>query len=429
MQFPAGMPAPAPQLIPQPGNAIRQQEYHLPTIGQLIISTVGLAFFILGFIGLMLAALVSMGSGGDVNQTASFFAMAWTAGGAAVLMLPSMIYAILRLMGKSYQGNPFRGSDRYITLALFILPLVLVVGSLLAAGDGATLILASPLHLLVIGIPLWALFELSTRGLQRGSSQRGWGVLSFGLTLTPLLTMLVELLVIMLVMVVVIVWAVKSDPANMLVLNRLQMRLSYGGLNPEVLQRIMQSYVNQPFVFYSVLAIFSGLIPMVEEIMKPLALWLLINRRMSPMEGFSAGVISGLAFSIIESSNAMAMAINSSWAVMAIGRMGAGLLHMTTAGLMGWALASAFKDGRYLRLVTSFLLAVTLHGLWNGITVLMAVAPWLTADTFLKSLGQVAPFGLVLLMGTLLLILLGWNRILKRQAITTPEIPDSRNIP
>jgi hypothetical protein len=418
MQFLAGKPAPAPQQVSQPETAAQEQGYHWLTIGQLIISTIGLAFFIMGFFGLMLAALVTMSSGGDIVQTSSMLALSWSSAAAAVLMLPSMIYAILRLMDKPYQGNPFHGSGRFVTLALLLLPVVLVVGSLLASGNGASLLLASPLHLLVVGIPLWALFELSTRGLQRGSSQRGWAVLSFGMTITPLLTMVVELVVIIVVVAAAIAWAIKSDPANLLVLNRLQMRLSYGNMNTEVLQRIMASYINQPLVFFTALSIFSGFIPLVEEMIKPLALWMLIKRHMSPMEGFTAGLISGLAFSVIESSNAMAMAINSSWAVLAIGRMGAGLLHMTTAGLMGWALASAFKNGSYLRLTASFLLAVALHGMWNALTMLIVVGPMLNGNGFLKSLGQVAPFGLILLMAVLLLILFGWNRILKRQIVT-----------
>ena len=423
MQYQSGMPAPADQQLPQPGNKLPRQEYQLATIGQLIISTIGLIFFILGFLVLMLAALFSMGNAGDISQTTSMLAMAWSAAGAAVLMLPSILYAILRLMKKPSQTNPFKGSLRFMLLAVLLLLVVLVVGSLLAGGNGVTMILASPLHILAVYIPLWVLFELSTRGLKRGSPQRGWGVLSFGVSVTPLLTRLVELFVIALLVVGMIAWSVKSDPANMLLFNRLQMRLSYGAMNPEMMQRLMQTYINQPLVFYSALSIFSGFIPLIEEMMKPLVLWLLINHRMSPAEGFTTGVISGLAFSIIESSNAMSMAINSSWALMAVGRMGAGLLHMTTAGLMGWALVSAYHEGRYARLVASFLLAVTLHGMWNALTLLSAVAPQLKGDSFLASLGQIAPLGLLLLMAVLLLSLLGWNRILNRQTAVTAELP------
>jgi len=54
-----------------------------------------------------------------------------------------------------------------------------------------------------------------------------------------LLTMLVELLIMAVVILVAIFCAVKIYPGTMEVLNRLQMRLSFGGLNPDVLQRIL----------------------------------------------------------------------------------------------------------------------------------------------------------------------------------------------
>jgi len=416
MLDPAEKPSPLPRETPLELSSGAGRSSNLPSLGQLTVSAVGLAFFSIGFIILLLAALLSLGAGGDLSQSTTLFAMAWTSAGAALLMLPSIVYAVLRLSGKPREGNPFKGIGRYLPLALVCFPVVLAAGTWLTAGEGVAMLLASPLNLLAVGIPLWVLFELSTRGLTRGSPQRGWGVLSFGMTVVPVVTMLVEVLVILLVAAAALFWAVKSDPANLLVLNRVQMRIAYAGMNSEVFQRLIQTYLSQPFVFYTVLSIFSGFIPLVEESLKPMALWFLINRRLSPVEGFTAGLISGLAFSVIESTNAMAVSVNSSWALMAVGRLGAGLLHMTTAALMGWALASTFKDGRYFRLVFSFLTALLLHGLWNGLTLLTAVAPQLPAGDFLKSIGQVAPEGLVLLMGVLLLILLGWNQILKRQS-------------
>jgi len=55
-------------------------------------------------------------------------------------------------------------------------------------------------------------------------------------------------------------------------------------------------YINNPFVLYTILALFSGFIPLVEEMLKPLAVWFLVSWRLSPSEGFTAGLISGLAF-------------------------------------------------------------------------------------------------------------------------------------
>jgi hypothetical protein len=48
---------------------------------------------------------------------------------------------------------------------------------------------------------------------------------------------------------------------------------------------------------------------------------------------------------------------------------------MTNAGLMGWALASTWQDGRYLRLVLTYLGVSALHGLWNLFSLAQGILP------------------------------------------------------
>jgi len=46
------------------------------------------------------------------------------------------------------------------------------------------------------------------------------------------------------------------------------------------------------------------------------------------------------------------------------------LMHITASGLMGWGIASARLEKRYGRLAGMYLLAISIHGLWNGSVVL-----------------------------------------------------------
>ena len=60
-------------------------------------------------------------------------------------------------------------------------------------------------------------------------------------------------------------------------------------------------------------------------------------------------------------------------------------MHIFTAGIIGYTLALAWKENRYLRLGTAYLLAVVIHGLWNGLAVLSAVAGLNLEDAILPA--------------------------------------------
>jgi hypothetical protein len=84
-------------------------------------------------------------------------------------------------------------------------------------------------------------------------------------------------------------------------------------------------------------------------------------------------------------------------------RIGTGVIHIFTAGLMGWALALAWQENRYLRLGVTYLVAVLIHGLWNGLT-LVTVGTTLseihvsyTNTNLLTQLGDFAPGALIVL--------------------------------
>ncbi len=388
-------------------------KHTLPTIGQFIISICGFGMYALGFVIMLAVGVFYLASSGDYSQAVSFLAMAWTAATAAVLNLPSIVYAFLRLLGKPSEKSFLGDRNRLLSMMLAILPLALFAGAVLSSGDGYSLLLVSPLHLLVVIIPLWLLVDAGTRHLYMGSPQFTWGLLSVSLTVVPTLAILAEILVLGGVFAGAVSWAVYSVPNMLDLLNRFQMRLTYSNLNPETLWRIMQTYMNNPLILYLLLVVFSGFIPLIEELLKPMVLWFLAKRKMTAAEGWVAGMLAGAAFALFESMNAMTSAMNSTWVLMALGRVGAGTLHIVASGFVGWAMASAFAEGRYWQLVKAFLLAVTLHALWNALTLVMGVGK-LADNSFLQSLAMVSPVGILVLFITMLLILLHNNRVLRQ---------------
>jgi RsiW-degrading membrane proteinase PrsW (M82 family) len=171
------------------------------------------------------------------------------------------------------------------------------------------------------------------------------------------------------------------------------------------------------------------MVPLIEEALKPLGLWLLARRSLSPAEGFAIGLLSGAGFALTESlgyASAGLQAESQGWAIIVLARAGTAMMHITTAGMVGWGMASAWSKKGIYRLVIGYLGAVLIHSLWNMITVgvgIVAVQS-LPSPALLGSVQLVCAGGL----GLLLLALFIWvNRALRHAIIpqlgATPPQP------
>ncbi len=116
------------------------------------------------------------------------------------------------------------------------------------------------------------------------------------------------------------------------------------------------------------------------------------------------------------------MSVNSQeWGVVVAARIGTGAIHILTAGLMGWGLASSWRDRRYGRLPLIYLLTVGIHGLLNGFTLLYMATEFselLTigfSDTVWNALGNITPVLLVLLAIGAFFSLLWINKTLRER--------------
>jgi RsiW-degrading membrane proteinase PrsW (M82 family) len=135
---------------------------------------------------------------------------------------------------------------------------------------------------------------------------------------------------------------------------------------------VIAPYLMNPVVIILMLLVVSVFIPLVEEAAKPIGIWLLRKRPPTPREGFVLGVISGAGFALLESLLA-ATSSDGSWGVAFLARVGGGVMHILNTGLMGWAIASFWKQHRLGRLARTYGLVVLLHGSWNALTVLTVV--------------------------------------------------------
>ncbi len=395
------------------------------TIAQLTISGLGLVFSLLGAAGLGLLGLVDLaGTPGNALNVTALFSTAWICLLAAVLSVPSLATSIQRLGGRA-PTLPLVNGFRLASGMILLWPLVLFVGSIISRQSRLAWLFLPPLQLLAVGLPVWWLIEISRRRLPLRSLKRGWGLINFSIFITTPALMIVEILVIVALVVVFAIWA-STQPALVAELQRLAQGISNSGRsNPYAIMQLLDPYLRNPLVIFGGLAIVAGLIPLIEELLKPLAVWFLVGSQLTPAEGFVAGALCGGAFALLESLFYLSSPAGAGWALLAAGRAGTELLHITNTALVGWALASAWQNGSYLRLGLTYLLAAFLHGLWNVLSVLPGLAAVLRNPPAsvrpLLGLARIEPAAIVVMVFLLLALLWGGNRILQNREKEEPS--------
>lgn len=378
----------------------------------------------LGVFGLWALAL-TFAAMGVVQETGSqavpggLLSTLLTAAGLAVsgaLLLPSAVYAFLRVIGKPDTDRPHLPFLRPTLLILF-LPLVLLLGYWVSRQEVIAWLFLPPLHILAVGLPvLWVLY-LGRRDLPAGTPQRMWGVFGSGLVLGPALILVLEIAA-LLAFVLIAIIVVAASPDLMDELTRLGQQFMFGRPSPEELAQIFGGYITRPAVILAILAYGSVVVPLIEELIKPVGVWLLAGRSLTPYEGFVAGALSGAGYALFES---LALSANGGeeWVYVVVARIGTAFIHILTTSLMGWALALAWRDRRYFNLLLTYLTAVTIHGLWNGLTLMATVSQLASAQgeqppLLVERLGLAAPAALVLLAAGAFATLLLANRALRR---------------
>jgi RsiW-degrading membrane proteinase PrsW (M82 family) len=378
---------------------------------------------------LVLAGLGNILRGAEARAAIPLFMLAASLGVAGLLALPSAGYALARLLGyPAWRWSAILTRPRW-ALVILALPLIILGGYWISRQEAPLLLVLPLLQPLAVSIPLVWICAVSLRGLPLGSPQRAWGVIASGAVLGPLLIFFLEVIAFILA---VGIWsfAAASQPQMAQDILSLSQRLNAAPLDAQAMQEILLPYLSQPTVIFSITVFVAVVIPLLEELVKPIGLWLLAGRSMSPALGFTAGALSGAGFALVESLGFTSSA--EDWAVLVFLRIGTGFVHIAASALVGWGLGAAWSEGRYLHLGLAYLSAVALHGLWNGLSILSAVGsflshssspipgiPWLEAN-------HLAFAGMALLSSVGFGVLLWGNHRLRsaapdRAVITQPE--------
>jgi hypothetical protein len=406
-------------VYPTPESVTPKAAVHWPSVWQFGLSLFGM----LVLWGISLIILGTVLSSTIVGSTTNTLLLLLNAAGTAFagfLLIPSAVYALFRLLDKPAPSGWHIRRPGWIILAL---PPVLVLGQWTATAGMAAYFLLPVLHVLAAAISVSWLLALGLRGLTVGSRQLTWGVFNAGLVGAPLLSLVAEFVALVFVAIFAFLFLIQ-DPQVIEALIELTETMSVGV--SETALELLEPYVMRPSTLYISLFFGALIVPLLEELFKPIGVWLLAGRNPTPGQGFAAGLLSGAGYALFENFMLGAGA-GQDWAFVAIARMGTSLIHILTAGLMGWALARAWHGKRYLQLGVTCLIAIAIHALWNGMVILTMVSDLFGSQVALPEsltvVESISPAVFVVMILGCFLSLLGFNAALRDRSPTEPTPP------
>jgi hypothetical protein len=375
-------------------------------LGAVLIFGTGL---VLGF-----TVVLSIAQGKDIQlqQTILFVAF----GFEGILLLLAAFFTFQKTLQKSSADR-----EAFFNLSLWQWILILIVsgasiliGRWIGSVKTVNWLILPLLTIPAIVLPLALLLSIGVRGLPLGARWQSWTILGLGMTLIPFLLLLLEGMIGILVSIGVIVY-ITTQPELVYQLQGLSQQILTLGPQSEEARQLLYPWLTKPGAIITISLYVALLVPAVEELFKPLGVWLFARRIDSPAQGFALGALGGASYALIETIGVSGQ--GSDWASLLFSRIGTGLLHITTSALMGTAIVYGVRHRGYLRLFGTYILAVTLHGLWNISALLYTfsnLAQTLGHTGRLRTIQPIALAALVVLAVGLFAILLSSNFRMRR---------------
>jgi len=356
---------------------------HWPSFLVLVNNGLGLMFFF-GIAGATFLAGFSNLINQNGNATDAAVLLSYTAAGIVLclLLLPSIILSVKRISGEVVSSSPVL--EKAFTILhpkrlIWLFPLVVLLGYLIANRPPFDWIFLPGLNILALGIPIAWLLWLGIRRLNPGSLQRNWSTFGAGITVTPLIIMIIEI-VFMVIGVLIIIFLFSLVFAGTEINPESLFSALTQGSNLEQMdgQEIV-SFIQQPIILMIILFFISGFVPLVEELIKPLAVWLMWFRPLTPQDGWVLGLLSGAGFALVE--NLGNITAGDGWTFLVLARAGASALHMFNTAIISYTVVLARVKKRFLPAVLAIVGTILIHGFWNGISIFASFASPDAADS------------------------------------------------
>ena len=348
-----------------------------------------------------------------------------------VTLFEAFILIIAAFMAiQRYRQKPFAEREAsfsikawQVVVSLILAAVVIFIGYKIGADSSLNWLLLPVLTLPAVALPILIVLGLGIRGISLGERWQSWSIFGIAMTLVPFFLIFLEGIALILVLIFVGIFLL-SQPDFVTEIQQLSRQIYLLGPQSEEIQNLLIPYITKPGVLATALLYVALLVPLMEELLKPLGVWLFANKLTSPAQGFALGALSGAAYALIETFGVSAQ--SQDWASLLLMRIGTGMLHITSSALMGMAIFYAIRERRYLRLLGIYFLSVSLHGLWNTLALLYGfstVTELLGQKTFLNDFQTQTMIGMTILAGLFLVILLSSNRRFRR-TLTKPDIDE-----
>lgn len=319
-------------------------------------------------------------------------------------------------------GNPVVISSTLGLSSGFVLPILLILwvmailaGYLIVEKGMLSTLLTPFLAILGVILPVYIYLSILLDKAEPLAYSRGWGAISSGMTLAPILATILEFGILVIAFVFIII-VIMQDSTLMSDLQLTATRLSMGQDNPEVINNMLAAFVQRPVNRFLIFSIISGLTPIIEEVVKQIPVWLLSWRKLTPRIGFLIGALSGAGFALFEGLMATStLGGSEQWLYLMFGRAGASLMHVITGAIGGWGLASAIQGRGYMKAVLAYIVSIIIHGTWNALAIWDGIARLVGTSASATSLFPNASLITMILMGALFLLMLMFlfiNRII-----------------
>ncbi len=387
--------------------------HYASLMSSLLFAISALIFFAAGFI-LGLSALIALLQGNRAAAQASvlFGAMSFL---GSILLIATVV-AFMKYLNKPAVevSVPTSASIWQIGAGAIGAGLALLLGGLIQDNNNINWLFLPVLTIPAVTLPIWVVTGMGVKNLPLDSRWRTWSILGISLTLAPFILFVLEFLIVVFIVLFVVIYALAS-PELMVEFQRLSSQLMFIDPESEAAMQILAPYLTRPGVVFVFLTVFSVFIPVIEELIKPLGVWLFAGKLNSTAQGFAFGALSGAGFALIETFNVSGQ--TAEWSGLLFSRIGTGTLHITTSALMGGAIFTAWHERRYLRLIGTYLLAILLHGLWNAGAVAYSFSALLTFSEQPgdhETMQLIATSGMIVLVIVLFAILITSNQRLRK---------------
>jgi hypothetical protein len=402
---------------------MKASENHYPALLSAILFVI--AALLLFAVGLFMGvgAFASVFTGAKIQAQQTIFLVAF--GFEGLVLLVAAFFAFQKFLQKpaADQEAAIPMPNWLILVAVIVALVAFLIGYQISRMATVDWIVLPVLTIPAIVLPLGVLLAFGTKKLPFGTRWQTWNVLGLAMSITPFLLFILEIIAAVIIFFIVFTY-ISAQPELASELQRLSRQIMVIGRNPEAVLELLAPFLTEPAVIVTALLYMAALVPALEELFKPLGVWLFAGKLKSQAQGFTLGALSGAGYALIETIGVSGQ--TAEWAGLLFTRIGTGLLHITTSALMGGAIVLAWRERRYLYLFGVYLLAVLLHGLWNTTAVLFSfssIAEFLEQEGVLSTMQPTLLIAMAVLAIGLFAILVTSNRKLRKPVSPPPLEP------